>query len=334
VAAVTNGIYASNISFLPVPCSTGNCTYPTIPTLAVCGGCQPLTWTAPAGCLGNWNPDQNSTKCNFTLPDGQHIAVRPPSQTATNVFQMMTTKGTHYNASSTTVRYFVNFEAIGMTFENIGWSNSLISASECALWYCVQAYNISMDSNVLNLTVIDTWNTIEDTSGQDISGNTHYNFTNIPKHFNTNLNSSYYVGENSFLAIQNFLGFSGLAQAGGGYTFSGTYTEAVWNAWGKDGDLGTFIANLARSMTNNMRETSSAAALDMYAGQAFQEKLFIQVRWAWMVLPIVLVVFSVLFLVATMAETRRNQVKAWKSNALALLFLDVVRSGEWTCGGG
>lgn len=42
-----------------------------------------------------------------------------------------------------------------------------------------------------------------------------------------------------------------------------------------------------------------------------------------MVLPIALVLFSVSFLIVTILETRGSNVNAWKSSALALLFLDV-----------
>ena len=79
-------------------------------------------------------------------------------------------------------------------------------------------------------------------------------------------------------------------------------------------------------VASGLSQGKSPAAPDpMYAGTAYRERLFVHVRWAWMVLPVALVVFSVVFLISSMLQTRSNKVKAWKSNPLALLFSDVDR---------
>lgn len=237
---------------------------------------------------------------------------------------MFYTKGTHYNASSTTITYIENFEAIGLPYQTpqslLGWDVSKLSAFECALWYCVQAYNISVNNNVLNQTIVDTWSTVKGLN--ELSGPGSLTFTDIPEHFNVNPNSSFWVNDDSYLVAQSALSgaFAGKAVAGEGIVYSGTWTEAIWHSWD---DIGQLVANVATSMTNNIRQTSPAESLEMYAGQAYREKLFVQVRWKWMILPIALVVFSVLFLIATMIETRSNKVLAWKGSALALLMADV-----------
>lgn len=98
------------------------------------------------------------------------------------------------------------------------------------------------------------------------------------------------------------------------------WAQAVWNEWA---NLEHLVSNIARSMTNNIRQTSSADHNAMYAGTAYREEVFINVRWAWLVLPIALVVCSDVFLISSILQTRSNQVKAWKSSALALLFTSV-----------
>jgi hypothetical protein len=42
-AGVANGIYNSDIADLLVYCPTGNCTWPRIPTIGMCGGCTNVT---------------------------------------------------------------------------------------------------------------------------------------------------------------------------------------------------------------------------------------------------------------------------------------------------
>jgi hypothetical protein len=236
----------------------------------------------------------------------------------------MQTNGTHYNYTNTsTVPYILNFQAVGMPFRYHEWNYSLLSATECALWYCIQAYNTSVTSNILNQTIIDTWNTVNPmTFGSD--GNDNVTFANIPEHFNLNPGSTYSLYDRSLLGAEQFLYgmFNGSAEAGDedGFNFVGNWTEPIWSGLN---DSSRFIDNLAKSMTNNIRTTSLAPALSMYEGQAFREKLLVHVRWPWMVLPIALVLFSVLFLIVTILETRGSKVNAWKSSALALLFLDV-----------
>jgi hypothetical protein len=40
ISAITSGIMASNVDDLSADCPTGDCDWPTMNSLAVCGGCQ------------------------------------------------------------------------------------------------------------------------------------------------------------------------------------------------------------------------------------------------------------------------------------------------------
>jgi hypothetical protein len=107
-AAIYNGILASNMSYIPVPCATGNCTWPVIPSLGICGSCTSLNWTMSGDCGAD--PDTSSSNdslCNYTLPDGQSLKIG--YEDPINLFQVMRTEGTIYNASSTTIPYILNF---------------------------------------------------------------------------------------------------------------------------------------------------------------------------------------------------------------------------------
>lgn len=48
--------------------------------------------------------------------------------------------------------------------------------------------------------------------------------------------------------------------------------------------------------------------------------LFVHVQWAWLVLPIDLVLLALLLQIVTMAQTSRRKTAVWKSSALALFF--------------
>jgi hypothetical protein len=278
---------------------------------------------------GDCGPDADTnlnsiSTCNYTLPDGQSISVSDGDPV--NMFQIMVTEGTFYNASSTTIPYFLNFEAIGMPFGTQFWNDSLISAQECALWYCIQAYNISVTSNVLNQTIIDTWNTIVPRSLGSFDGGDDFTFTDMPPYMNIHPNSSYFVNVLSWVAAKQTLEsiFTGVVEAGAeGTAYSTQFIEAIWDEWV---DMEQLVSNLARSMTNNIRQSSPAAPYPMYAGTAYREMDLVNVRWVWLLLPIALVLCSIVFLISSILQTRSAGVNAWKSSALALLFSAVDRA--------
>lgn len=65
-ATISNGILGGNIA-MPLPdCSTGNCTWPVVPSLAMCGGCSNVTGILESNCTTPY-------LCNYSLPDGMEL---------------------------------------------------------------------------------------------------------------------------------------------------------------------------------------------------------------------------------------------------------------------
>ena len=56
MAAIQSGIMSAEISHLPASCPTGDCQWPIVQTLAVCGECQDFT--------AEWSLDINKTDFN------------------------------------------------------------------------------------------------------------------------------------------------------------------------------------------------------------------------------------------------------------------------------
>lgn len=111
--------------------------------------------------------------------------------------------GVSYNVSSTTIPYILNFETIGMPYGAPAWDASLISAQECALWYCIQAYKISVTSNQLDQRTIETWSQVTfppDPEGDDVNGTIVS--TDMPSSMNVNRGATYFVGVNSWHGSQ------------------------------------------------------------------------------------------------------------------------------------
>ena len=93
-----------------------------------------------------------------------------------------------------------------------------------------------------------------------------------------------------------------------------------------------YIEALANSMTGVIRSNGVTQEKDFAKGTAFSMQTCIKVRWAWLSLPAVLIVFGMLFLGATIWESRRiSPGSVWKSSSLAVVFhgLDGRRRSDY-----
>lgn len=86
-------------------------------------------------------------------------------------------------------------------------------------------------------------------------------------------------------------------------------------------DYNEWIDQAALSITNDIRlRGSSSSENQTYAGTTLFTRPFVKVRWAWLTFPAVLVSGSVLFLALNIVQSRFDNVQAWKSSVLAMLF--------------
>ncbi|KAF2439804.1 hypothetical protein P171DRAFT_318105, partial [Karstenula rhodostoma CBS 690.94] len=79
------------------------------------------------------------------------------------------------------------------------------------------------------------------------------------------------------------------------------------------------LDRLSFAMTNLLR--SATQDTEMVEGQAFDLESYVDVRWAWMALPLGLLVFTGIFLLATIFRSSKEQdhVGVWKTSAIATL---------------
>ncbi|KAL8660013.1 MAG: hypothetical protein Q9202_006839 [Teloschistes flavicans] len=82
--------------------------------------------------------------------------------------------------------------------------------------------------------------------------------------------------------------------------------------------VNSYMAGLAEAITANMRERGELLPSGDAKGTTHGSQTCIGARWAWLSLPATMFVLTVIFLAATIAQTRTPV--AWKSSATALLF--------------
>ena len=208
--------------------------------------------------------------------------------------------------------------------------NSVIpSATECALYWCVQTLNTSIKNGVLNQTVVGTWSNSSalDTSDVHLSP-----YDTVSKKRGDRASNSYYVSPMSNLPLVKFLedAFNATVQGinlpGMGFTeqelrdltiYSSDIAQALWHAE----DLGSLMENLADRMTDALRNLYADPASDADGlGKVYTTQTYVHVSWPWLILPVGLVLASCMVLLAAIISSSRHQTIVWKSSSLAVLF--------------
>ncbi|KAH3976102.1 hypothetical protein HBI56_099790 [Parastagonospora nodorum] len=91
-----------------------------------------------------------------------------------------------------------------------------------------------------------------------------------------------------------------------------------FNPWLQPNNITHHLERLTAALTNVVRSSSGG---DMVYGKAWDNEVYVKVRWAWLSLPLGLLVFSFVFLLATVIKSaaEKNQVSIRKNSAIATL---------------
>jgi hypothetical protein len=85
------------------------------------------------------------------------------------------------------------------------------------------------------------------------------------------------------------------------------------------------------------RNTNSASGThNVSVGKAFKYVILVHIRWQWITLPAALLLFSLIFLIATVVRSSKehDKVGIWKTSALAILFNGIGEDVQDRVGGG
>jgi hypothetical protein len=116
--------------------------------------------------------------------------------------------------------------------------------------------------------------------------------------------------------------------------------ELPFNPWQTPNNVSHHLQRMATAMTNVIRSSESR---EMVQGAAYEKVIFIHIRWEWLSFPIILLVLSLVFLVATIIKTSGNDATAvWKTSAMPALICSLPKetqsqfasSSTWASGDG
>ena len=278
-------------------CSTGNCTWPTFASLAICSKCVDLSPLIKKEC--------NETGCYKPfLPAGPAL-----SGSGGQLNCSMTNISTSLHEITASV---VRFSCLVDRDTN---HPDTISAAECSMWYCVRSYDFSVIDGKPSQKIISSWRNdlAKPWQSTDLLYNPPASLINPaidPSSFRVERMAA--EAMNSFMA-EKLRGGGNIANNSSG--FSSDIMQAIYTTK----NLTRMIERLAMSMTNNVRKQNSSESAPVL-GTTWKDETYIRVRWRWFSFPIALVGLSFIFLTGAMLETSRRQVLVWKSNNLAILF--------------
>jgi hypothetical protein len=181
-------ILGGEVAPMQASCPTANCTWPSTPSVAVCGACTESEFVT-LGCNTNCSSANYDCKysaekyCNYSLPLGKVVQLydfvgKTLSPAIDGVgFQVVPSFLSFKSGGFQDNRaYLANFELFGVPFgftlhDNPNTTSGPtpkpqrldLKATECSLWMCVQAYNTSTVSSTQHDGIIGTFDYVNGT---------------------------------------------------------------------------------------------------------------------------------------------------------------------------
>ncbi|KAJ0306320.1 hypothetical protein COL516b_004778 [Colletotrichum fioriniae] len=315
-AAVYSGILSVDVKNLDLECSGVNCTWPIVPTLAVCGECNPLD-------IRTMCTDKSQT-CRYSLPRGTSVEISRNAPT-TERFKTAASEGIIHRMNSTTQTYISVFDVLWV-MKNKRGTKSI--AQECALWFCMKSFNFTITESQLKQKLTMSWNTTRFELGNSAHGD-EYVFVDIPaKDMNVAPESRYSISKKALAALRRFVDPLVETTYEKQYTiinFSSDWAEGIYNAREK---LPEWINRFSISLTNEVRLHGEIRDKDRhrYTGRAYEMVQVIMVDWLWMLFPTGLIIISIYYLLHTIIRGARDGISVWKSDSLPMLFCRIDAS--------
>jgi hypothetical protein len=314
-----------NIESPSVICPTGNCTWPIIPTIGVCGACVNLT--------NDIKYDRSpSSYCTVTIGD-LHLTGVCDSDTPdfTSSFTVGRGSGKIFESLNSnriqadSPNLIADFSALGVPASKI-LSSGLngATAAECALWYCLQAHDVRVRRGELQDTVVMSWGETLNRNPGSTNGN--ITFINIPDEINIESSEMYGISGSQMLGMSEYANatFVGNVSVDGLLGVIAPSTDFAGGMQRSFDNMDAWIQRLAKSMTNDVRLNSTTGADNVrYSGTAFATQVIIVVRWAWIAYPAILVILSVANLIFEIAHTSKLNVRPWKSDSLLPIYMQL-----------
>lgn len=338
-------------------CPSGDCTWDTYQSLAVCSGCTDLT--DRLNRISRSDPESNRNETVYELPNSlvlRNWDIAPSFVLTAGFGTGNASQSVAFGAKDTLIW---SMTLIRVVDPGVLWPNSPVTAAECGLWYCVKNYSSTVkDSNLIELSspapstrLRNSWQFVP-SDGADSSGSQAPDTLTVDNNpfsykmlTDLQLGAGFNVSQAAIYGISNLMETTFTENLGSDMPFeSNDYdgSESSYNV-GNGGnavvtnsdklnyhppvmqnlhqsqDLNATFATLAKSMTNCIRENSDDNVVAI--GKVGTVHPVIQVRWEFLILPFILILANAIFLAMVIYYTHMSGLAVLCSGALATLGL-------------
>jgi hypothetical protein len=293
-------------------CETAECTWPASATLGICSSCVDIGGISNGSCVG----DSKSLDCLFDVPGFGELGGTVQPGGPMPLINTTTMDGVYDTTPS-----FYNFSTL-VVAESTNWTAKL---TRCELSWCAWTYgNATSKGTSLDLgppqqfplNFTGTWDKTNATSNLDDTQSVCTAVGDYP----IILNNTFTISQGK----EYFLKYAVRLILKAGYQGADFYTQLTLATSSLDyTDTAAMSSNLAAFMTNALRTQDGSQSV----GTAWESVTFIQVRWAWLILPAVLVLAAGILLFMTVVQSKRYNTVLWKTSLLAFLFCS---TNAWT----
>ncbi|KAB8207581.1 hypothetical protein BDV34DRAFT_67357 [Aspergillus parasiticus] len=316
-------------------CPTGNCEFPPFRSLAVCSHCSDISHLLDASS-GKIPCYTTYSQYNYSLPTGLQLNITTIKSDGFSFDR----EGNGYAATS--VSDWIGFEE-SLPKSNGFWLNTILNitsirvakpsnlsaatASRCSLYWCVKTFSSGMESGRAYEKTLDTHYDAEPTYPVTFRLPASHNLTaanltaaNLTVYDDALRLNDWMADKFNFTTGQNIscLTPSGDSEinvalekvTGGAPTeFTQPFVESETH------DL---FEKVADGLTTHIRTATSAAHT---RGRSWSLETQIHVRWAWIALPVLLIILAILFLCWVALQSKQRRLDLWKSSSLPFLYI-------------
>lgn len=317
-------------------CPSGNCTWDTFTSLAICGDCHDITNRVEKTVHGTYRlPNGLFMYENFDMP---MLAYSTPDRKKTVSFTSFDT-------------FIWSMTIMNFTFKEERANPDNVSAMECGLWFGVNSYKSAVKNGIITEIIQPASSEIKIGSWQPFrkdkhdsgvylgnpngSWEGHPNEIYTPRRTDLQLGEGFNISQSAVYSILHLLGDTFIApkkdSADSDIHNAQVYRSriiprgpneydppAMENLF-KSQDLAATFATLAKSMTNNIRQNSDGHTV--MNGKEGKYVILIRTRRWFLILPVVLVIGCTVFLAMVFCHTHKSRMEFWGTNALPIVVL-------------
>ncbi|KAI0975235.1 hypothetical protein F4678DRAFT_469863 [Xylaria arbuscula] len=363
VSAINNGFYNSLVALKQAPafsCPTANCTWPPATTLAICSACHDVSSHVKRQ---TFIPNENGDLPNETWISTSLASLYLENSEGLAGLVAAFVSGTRQTDSHKTIS-FQNLSTMITTVQllkaadgyvkgNLKWEDTPVTATECALYFCVRAYQSFVTQGEMNETTIASWSDrdyssfgdnepytapndgdLHDVTGYDKWNNYSFYFESIdvvrpdlvlliPSEdiqrldLPANTVTRYNLTQNAVGSIVRWVNDVFFAS-----NMRWPLTDSdvgnmppVTQALYHSTNLTDIFNQAAISLSNWIRDVSNISEV----GVAQEWVVFVQIEWPYIAVPLLASIIGILFCLLSIHDTRKLGLEAWKTDMVATL---------------